>query len=265
MGAGPCWRWKWPRRARRGGYGRVALCSTENRGASALELATMARTGLRRDGEAGDGHGKAREARILQIRWRLACGGRRRATRPWKLLLSGDKKDREIQRGNKGRRGTAGRWQGSDGLRRTYGSAARRPGKERVRRHRIKAEMKWGGRADGRQRRQELHGRRRWVAAEEGGCLAADLEQGSRGRWREGKSHGDGHRRTDAGICRAVARREETRGDRARGALRRWEKEGSRGGDEGEMAALGRGDHEEREVGSLGLGLGSRWAGAGCL
>ena len=86
-----------PRRARRGGYGRVALCSTENRGAAALELATLARAGLRRSGEAVDGHGKAREARILQIRWRLACGGRRRATQPWKLLLSEEKRQRSSE------------------------------------------------------------------------------------------------------------------------------------------------------------------------
>ena len=46
-GVGPCWRWKWPRRVRRGGYGRVALCSTENRGAAALELAMLTRAGLR--------------------------------------------------------------------------------------------------------------------------------------------------------------------------------------------------------------------------
>ena len=61
----------------------------------------LAREGLRRSGEAGDGHGKAREARILQIRWRSACGGRRRATQPWKLLLSEEK----IQRSSEGKQG----------------------------------------------------------------------------------------------------------------------------------------------------------------
>ena len=83
---GPTWRWLVQMREA-GGYGR-RLCSIKHRGAAALELTTLAREGLWRSGEAGDGHGKAREARILQIRWRSACGGRRRATQPWKLLLS---------------------------------------------------------------------------------------------------------------------------------------------------------------------------------